>query len=480
MFVNRMPRFEILSEGALEQIDAAWKRIASDIGIRFSHPAALQALKAAGQRVTDEDVVHFDPEFVLEHAGKAPSEFTVHSRDPDKTVTLGGDHMVFACVGGPPFVRDGAIRRDGSFKDFEQFVKLTQTFDELDLVCMSCEPVELPLDSRHLDMLLAFQTLSTKPWMGGQTSPAAIEDSLTMAEIVFGSRDDLQRSPVMWAAANVNSPLHYDERMLDVMIGYGNARQPVMVTPFLLMGAMAPVSIPAALAQQLAEALTGIACMQLMNPGTPMIMGSFLSHTDMQSGSPGFGGPESALGLLCSGQIARRYGIPWRSGGGSLTSSQTPDAQAAYEGLNTLLPAFLSGANYVAHAAGWLESGLVACYEKFIIDIELVRVMQEQFTPLEIDAESFAFEAHEEVGHGSHFFGAEHTLARFRDCFYRPMLSSTENFDRWQRNGGKDAAARAADHVQTALAEYEVPSMDAAVTEELTEFVRRRRAELGD
>lgn len=384
MFVNRLPRYEILSEGAVQQVEVAWKRLVSEIGLRFSHPEALAALRSAGQTIVDDDVVIFDPEFILEQISKAPSEFTLRSRDPSKTVTLGGDNMTFVCVGGPPFVREGGERRDGSFEDFNNFVRLTQVSDELDLVCMSCEPVERPLDSRHLEMLLSFQTLSTKPWMGAQGSLEATQDSLAMAEIVFGDRDSMAREPVMWAAANVNSPLHYDERMLTVMIEYSNARQPVIVTPFLLMGAMAPISVPAALAQQLAEAFAGIALIQFMNPGTPVLLGSFLSHTDMQSGSPGFGGPESAMGLLCSGQLARHYDLPWRAGGGALTSSQVADAQAAYEGLNTMLPAFLAGANYVAHATGWLDSGLVACYEKFIIDIELIRILQEQFTPLEI------------------------------------------------------------------------------------------------
>ena len=195
--------------------------------------------------------------------------------------------------------------------------------------------------------------------------------------------------------------------------------------------------------QQTAEALAGVALTQLVRPGTPVVLGSFLSHTDMQSGSPGFGGPESAIGLFCSGQIARRLGLPWRSGGGALTSSQLPDAQAAYEGLNTMLPAFLAGANFVMHTAGWLESGLVSCYEKFVVDLEIVRTLREEFTPLEVDEASLAYGAHQEVGHGGHFLGAEHTLERFRDCFYRPLLSSTENFERWKRNGGSDSAERA-------------------------------------
>jgi trimethylamine--corrinoid protein Co-methyltransferase len=239
------------------------------------------------------------------------------------------------------------------------------------------------------------------------------------------------------------------------------------------------VSIPATLAQQLAEALTGIALSQLIRPGCPVIFGSFLSNIDMQSGSPSFGTPESALGLLCTGQIARHYGLPFRTGGG-LTSSQVPDAQAGYEALMTLLPTFLAGTNLVMHAAGWLEGGLVSCFEKFIIDVELLRMLRTTFTPLEIDEASLAFGAHEEVGHGGHFLGAAHTMERFRTCFYRPLLSSTANFERWLRGGGKDAAARGSDIYRQRLAEYQPPPIDDAVRAELEDFVARRRAELGD
>ena len=231
--------------------------------------------------------------------------------------------------------------------------------------------------------------------------------------------------------------------MLDAQFEYNAAGQPVVLTPFLLMGAMSPVTIPAALAQQLAEALSGIALAQLIRPGCPVIFGSFLSNIDMQSGSPSFGTPESAIGLLCTGQLARHYGLPFRTGGGLNSSARRADAQSAYEALMTLLPTFLAGTNFVMHAAGWLEGGLVSCYEKFIIDIELLRELQVEFTPLEITEDSLAFGAHEEVGHGGHFLGAEHTMERFRECFYRPMLSSTANFERWLKLGAKDTAARA-------------------------------------
>jgi trimethylamine--corrinoid protein Co-methyltransferase len=242
---------------------------------------------------------------------------------------------------------------------------------------------------------------------------------------------------------------------------------------------MSPVAIPSALVQQLAEALTGIALAQLIRPGGPVIFGSFLSNIDMQSGSPSFGTPESAIGLLCTGQLARHYGLPFRTGGG-LNSSQTPDAQAAYEALMTLLPTFLAGTNFVMHAAGWLEGGLVSCYEKFIIDIELLRMLRVQFTPLEIDEASLAFGAHEEVGHGGHFLGAAHTMERFRTCFYRPLLSSTANYERWLKQGGKDAMVRAGEICAKTLDAYEPPPLDGAIRAELEDYVSRRRAELGD
>jgi trimethylamine---corrinoid protein Co-methyltransferase len=239
------------------------------------------------------------------------------------------------------------------------------------------------------------------------------------------------------------------------------------------------VSIPASLVQQMAEALAGIALAQLLRPGTPVIFGSFLSNTDMQSGSPSFGTPESAIGLLCTGQIARHFGLPWRSGGG-FTSSQTVDAQAAYEACMTMIPTFLAGTNWVMHSAGWLESGLVSCYEKFVVDIEVLRMLKEEFTPLEIDEASLAFGAHEEVGAGGHFLGAAHTLERFRDCFYRPLLSSTENFERWKRLGERDATERAGEIWRAKLEAYEPPAIDPGLRQELAEYVTRRRAELGD
>jgi trimethylamine--corrinoid protein Co-methyltransferase len=321
-------------------------------------------------------------------------------------------------------------------------------------------------------------TLSDKPFMGSVTSGPNAADTIAMAEMVFG-RESMEETPCVISLINVNSPLRYDDRMLASLLEYARANQPTIVTPFLLMGAMSPVTVPAALAQQMAEALAGIALVQLIRPGCPVVFGSFLSNTDMQSGSPSFGTPESAVGLLCTGQMARHFGLPWRSGGG-LTSSQAVDAQAAYEAMMTMLPTMLAGANYVMHAAGWLESGLVSCYEKFIVDVEILRMLHEEFTPLEVSEATLAFSAHEEVGAGGHFLGAVHTLERFRECFYRPLLSSTANYERWKRDGGKDTAARATDIYQRTLEEYEEPEMDAELRAELKAYVDRRRTELGD
>jgi trimethylamine--corrinoid protein Co-methyltransferase len=328
-------------------------------------------------------------------------------------------------------------------------------------------------------MVFALQTLTDKPYMGSVTSGPNAADTVRMTEMLLGGRESIEKTPGVISLINVNSPLRFDDRMLAAMFEYVRAGQPVVITPFLLMGAMSPVSIPASLVQQMAEGLAGIALAQLLRPGAPVIFGSFLSNTDMQSGSPSFGTPESAIGLLCTGQIARHFGLPWRSGGG-FTSSQTVDAQASYEAMMTMLPTFLAGTNWVMHSAGWLESGLVSCYEKFVVDIEILRMLKEEFTPLEIDEESLAFGAHTEVGAGGHFLGAEHTLERFRDCFYRPLLSSTENFERWKRLGERDANARAGEIWRAKIEAYEPPPIDPGVREQLAEYVTRRRTELGD
>lgn len=479
MFRNQMPRYEVLSQDAMATLETGWRRLMTEIGVEFMDDRALALFREAGQKVEDNKVF-LDPDFVLEQVAKAPSEFDLQARNPAHSVHIGGDSMAFGAVYGPPFVREGDVRRDGTMEDFRNFARLAQSFDALDSAGgVVNEPNDTPLDSRHLDMTLALQTLTDKLYMGNVVSGVNAADTIAMTEILFGSREAIEETPALISLINCNSPLRWDDRMLEAQFEYTAANQPVVLTPFILMGAMSPVTIPAALVQQITEALSGIALSQLIRPGAPVVFGSFLSNIDMQSGSPTFGTPESGLGLLCTGQIARHFGLPFRTGGG-LTSSQVPDAQAGYEALMTLMPTFLAGANWVMHSAGWLEGGLVAGFEKFIIDIELIQMLQHEFTPLEIDEASMAFDAHEEVGHGGHFLGAMHTMERFRTCFYRPLLSSSENYERWMRNGAKDTAARASEIWKKKLEEYVEPELDAAVREELEAYVNRRRKELGD
>jgi trimethylamine--corrinoid protein Co-methyltransferase len=480
-FVNRMAPVEVLSEDAMATLERGWRRLIAEVGVRFDHPAAQRLFRDAGQAVDDEGVVRLDPDFVLETIAQAPRSFTLHARNPARSVEIGGRSMVFANVAGPPFVLEDGVRRDGTLHDLERFIKLAHVFEEVHSQgCLPCEPSDLPHDSRHLDIVRAAITLSDKPHMGALFSGPKGQDGLDLTAIAFGGEEALRAGAVTYAVANVNSPLSYDAAMVEVLIAYAERGQAVVVTPFLLMGAMSPVSVPAALVQQTVEALAGVVLVQLVNPGSPVVLGSFLSHTDMQSGAPGFGGPESAIGLLCSGQLARRFGLPWRAGGGGLTSSPRPDAQAAYEALTTMHAAFASGANLVLHAVGWLESGLVASFEKAIIDLEILQGLMAQFTPMEIDEASLAFDAHVEVGQGGHFLGAAHTMTRFRDCFHRPILATTRSYERWRRDGSLDAAARADRLWREMLERWERPPMDDGIRAALDDHVARRRRELGD
>jgi len=480
MFVNRMPRFEVLTKEALNILERGWERLAAEVGVQFDHPRALQLFRDAGQTV-EGDVVRFDPGFLREQAARAPAEFRLRARNPERDLVVGGASMVFGPANGPPFVRVDGQRREGTMADVERLLMMVQVTDALDTPGRNIlEPGDVPLDVRHLVRALAATRLTDRVWSGEPSSDEAARDCIRMAEIVHGGRESIEREPVLFANVNVNSPLRFDVRMLEGLLAYAEAGQAVIVTPFLLMGAMAPVSVAAALVQQTTESLAGIALAQLVRPGTPCVMGSFLSATDMKSGSPSFGGPESAVGLYASGQIARRLDLPWRAGGGTLTTSQTVDFQSGYEAFNTLTAAFLAGANVCWQSAGWLEGGLVTSFEKFAADCELLDLLRHQFTPLNVDEKSLAFDAHVEVGQGGHFFGTAHTLERFRDCFWRPTIASTENYDRWTRNGSKDHAERSDARWKAMVDAYERPPLDSAVEEELVEFVERRAAELGD
>lgn len=477
MFENRMPRYDILSEESMSVLDAGWRRIVSEIGVEFMSPWAVDLLREAGQTVEDANV-KFDPDWILQQVAKVPSEFNLRARNPKNNVHIGGNSMVFGGVYGPPFVREGNVRRDATFNDFQNFCKLAQSFGALDSVGgVVCEPNDLSLDSRHLDMAFAAATLTDKFFMGNVVTAENARDVIRIAEIIHGGREAIEETPALISLINCNSPLRWDDRMLDSLREYALAGQPVVVTPFLLMGAMSPVTIPATLAQQIAEALTGLALVQLIRPGAPVVFGSFLSNIDMQSGSPQFGTPESGIGLLCTGQIARHFKLPFRGGGG-LNSSQTVDAQSAYQTMMTMMPTFLSGTNWVMHTAGWLEGGLVSSYDKFVLDVEILQSLMAEFTPLEFNESSLAFDAHLEVGHGGHFLGAAHTMERFRDCFYRPFLTNSDNYERWTRLGSRDTRARAEEIWKKKFEDYVMPDMDPSTLLELSDFVAQRKSQL--
>src|SRR5215472_16239617 len=479
MWKNRLKPYDWLSPEEVETIHEQAMTILEEIGVDFLHERARQLFAKAGMRVEDNRV-RFDRAWVLEQVAKTPATFDLQARNSKNTVTLGGDNVVTAPVYGPPFVTDlERGRRGATIEDFTNFDKLSQSVEQIHCAGgTTVEPEDLPLGTRHLDMVYSHLRWTDKPYMGSVISAENARDSIEMTAILLGGRDRIEETAAILALVNVNSPLRYDDRMLGALLEYAAANQPVVVTPFLMAGAMSPMGLAGTIAQQTAEALAGIALIQLVRPGAPCIYGSFLTNTDMQSGSPAFGTPESAMGILASAQMARHYRIPFR-GGGALTSSKAPDAQAAYESMMCMWPTVLAGVHFVLHSAGWLESALLASYEKFVIDVETLRMFEwilERGLPT--DDEGFAMDALREVGPGGHFLGAEHTLRHYRTGFYRPLISSTENFDRWNRLGARTADRVANEKWKRMLADYEDPGIDPAVDEELKQFMAKRREQI--
>ncbi len=478
---NTLPKFDYLPSESIELIHEHALKMLAEIGLEFAHPEAVSVLEAAGADVLDRETGHLrlPRDLVLKSIALAPSEFTLHARNPAHTVTIGGDHMVMAPVYGPPFVHDlDNGRRGAVLEDFRNFVRLAQMTPQIHNAGGTVvEPEDEPQETRHLDMVYSLLTLSDKTFMGSVTTPENADDTVEMAALVFGGRDRIAAQPVVISLINVNSPRRYDTRMVDALLVYAKARQPVIITPFILAGAMSPVALGGTLIQQTAEALAGITLTQLVSPGTPVVYGSFLSNTDMQSGSPCFGTPEAAMSLFVSAQLARRYKLPFRSGGG-LTASKLPDAQAAYEASMGFWPTYLAGTNFVLHAAGWLESGLVSSYEKFILDVEQLRMMERFLGGIPLDDEGIAWDAHVEVGPGGHFLGAEHTMRHFRDAFYRPLVSDLMNFERWQQKGAHAADVRANAIWKKWLVDYVPPPIDPGLDEALRDFVARRKSEI--
>jgi trimethylamine---corrinoid protein Co-methyltransferase len=481
MFTNSLPKYCYLAPEAIDQIHETSLMVLEKYGIEFNHPDAVEILERAGAEVADREtnLIKFPRELVLREIARAPAEFALHARNPQHNVTVGGNHMVMAPVYGPPFVHDiDRGRRDAKLADFQNFVKLAQSTPQIHNAGGTLvEPEDEPQETRHLDMVYSLIKYSDKSFMGSVTSAENARDTVELAAILFGGKEQLAAHPALISLINVNSPRRYDTRMLEALLEYCKAGQPVIVTPFILAGAMSPVALGGTLVQQNAEALAGITLTQLVNPGSPVVYGSFLSNTDMQSGSPCFGTPESAMGLFVSAQMARRYHLPFRSGGG-LTASKLPDGQAMYEATMGFWPTFLAGTNFVLHAAGWLESGLVSSYEKFVMDVELLRMMEVFLRGIPLDEEGLALDAFEEVGAGGHFLGAAHTMRHFRDAFYRPLVSDVMNYERWVQKGAKPVEVRANETWKKWLAAYQQPALDPATDEALKDFIARRKLEI--
>ena len=481
MWKNRFKPYDLLTGEEVEVIHEQAMTILEEIGVDFLHQRARDVFKKAGMAI-DENRVRLDRAMVLEMAAKAPPMFDLQARNASRSVTLGGNNVVTAPVYGPPFITDlERGRRGATIEDFNNFDKMAQAIDQIHCAGgTTVEPEDLPLGTRHLDMLYSHIRWTDKPFMGSVISADNARDTIEMASIVYGGRERIEKTPGVMSLINVNSPLRYDDRMLGALLEYTDVGQPVIITPFLMAGAMSPMGLAGSIAQQTAEALAGIALVQLIRPGTPTVYGSFLTNTDMQSGSPAFGTPESAMGIFASAQMARHYKVPFR-GGGALTSSKGPDAQAAYESMMCMWPTILGGVHFVLHAAGWLESALLASYEKFIIDVEALRMFEWMLQRgLPVDSEGLAMDAMREVGPGGHFLGSEHTLRNYRSGFYRPWISSTENYDRWNRMGAKTADVVAAERWKKVLAEYPDPGIDPAIDEQLREFMTKRRVEIGN
>ncbi|MEL6271806.1 MAG: trimethylamine methyltransferase family protein, partial [Chloroflexota bacterium] len=452
--------------------------VLAEVGIAFmDDPEAVGILQEHGVDVRDE-TAYFDEATVMEYVNKAPSQFTQIARNPANNVIVGGNHMIFAPVYGPPFYWTAERgRREAKLADFVDMVKLAYSSPYMTHSGGTIvEPTDEPTHTRHLDMVYAHLKYSDKPFMGSVTSANNAADSVAMAEIALGA-DAIRENPAMISLINISSPRRMDDRMLGALKVYARAKQATIIAPFIVSGAMSPASVAGTLIQANAEALAGIAFAQMVQPGTPVIYGTFQTTIDMKSGAPILGAPESQQTLLLSAQMARHYGLPFRSGG-SLASSKIPDAQAAYESANMLQGTVAGRVNFVLHSAGWLEGGLAASPEKFLMDCEMLGMMHTLMKPVDISDEAQAMDSLRTVEPGGHHLGTEHTMRNMRTAFYQAELFDYNSAEQWEAEGKKDAVARAHEKYKNILKAYEPPALDPAVDDALTEFIAKRKTEI--
>ena len=477
---RKLAFFDPLDEEQLDKIDQQVDWMLENIGFAFrDDPESIRIWKEAGVKM-DGDKVFADAVWVREQCAKAPSEFTQLARNPERSVTIGGNNQVFAPIYGAPFVRDlEGGRRYASFADFEKLLKLTYMHPNLHHSgLVIAEPTDIPVSKRHLDMAYAHMTLNDKPHLGAITEKSRAQDSVDMAEILHG-KETMDNNVVIMANVNTNSPLLIDRVVSEAIQVYSSRGQAMVITPFILTGAMGPVSTVAAVAQAMAEVMITIAFGQLVKPGAPFVMGNFLSSMSLKSGAPTFGMPEPVLSNYIIGQMARRLNLPLRCGG-SLTASKIEDGQAAYESADSMHSTMLAGSHYTLHAAGWLEGGLATGFEKLVMDADRLGSYQKVLAGLDMDEDQFARDAYKEVEPGGHFLGSGHTMRHYQTAFYAPALSDSENVESWEEKGSEDMRKRAYDKWNDMLANYEEPPQDPATKEALTAFVAKRKEELPD
>ncbi len=486
---NPLPPTEVLNEEDVLAIHDASMRVLEETGLEVWDAESRSIFKTGGAKV-DETAqrVWLDREMVMEMAAKAPAQFTLNARNPAKSLTIGGNHLVFGAVGGAPFVTDmDRGRRDGTLADLQNLIRLIHMCDVLTMGGGQIEPMDLPVSTAHLDSVYADITLTDKAPRGSAMGKVVVQDIVTMIAIAHANSSAtteealaaIQNKTIVMSIISVNSPLRYDGPMLQGLLTLARNGQAPIISPTLMAGAISPALMPSAVMQHNAEVLAGITLTQLVNPGGPVVYGGIISPIDLKSGVMSFGGPDAAWAMFAAAQMARHYQLPLRNAAG-VTTSQVADGQAAYESLFSLWPTIMAHTNCIIHAAGWLDGGLAASFEKFVLDIEILQMFYSFFKERPVNEESLALKYIHQVGPGGHHLDTDHTIANFRTAFYRPLLSSRIPYEAWVEGGRQDAAQRANRKWKEMLKNYEQPPIDPGVDEALRAYMDRRKRELGN